>query len=108
MEAVFEDEDAQAFMELVADRLMTEAQLARKLILDSIDPITALGDEFTFERREPSPYYISLEVPDICAQVDLIEAWKITKLDMEACAQVLEHDNSLVATLEFIETRSAG
>jgi hypothetical protein len=83
----------------VSDQLLTEEQMAREIILGAIDPIIALGDPFRFEEREPDDFYISIDVPEPWAQVDLARAWEVARLDAEACRLVLEHDHSLEATL---------
>ena len=103
----FDDDEAESLLELLCGNLRTEEEMARKLILDAIDPVIALGDEFTFEEREPGDFYISLEVPDIGAQVDLIIAWQVAQLDAKACALTLEHDHSLEATLRVFSNSLA-
>jgi hypothetical protein len=46
------DQDVKALIE-VSDVLRTEEQIAREIILDAIDPITASGPRFCFDDREP-------------------------------------------------------
>jgi hypothetical protein len=82
-----------------SDQLRTEEQMAREIILNAIDPIIALGEPFRFEERDPDDFYISIDVPGPCAQVDLGKAWQVARLDAEACRLTLEHDHSLEATL---------
>jgi hypothetical protein len=43
-----------------------------------------LGNPFEFEDRPGDEFYVSAEVPGIGAQVDLAEAWRISKLDAAA------------------------
>jgi hypothetical protein len=70
------DDDLKALLS-VSDQLRTEEQMAREIILNAIDPIIALGDPFRFERREPDDFYISIDVPGPCDQVDLAEALEV-------------------------------
>jgi hypothetical protein len=92
------DDDLKALL-CVSDQLRTEEQMAREIILNAIDPIIALGDPFRFERRELDDFYISIDVPEPWAQVDLAKAWAVAQLDAEACRLTLEYDHSLEATL---------
>jgi hypothetical protein len=92
------DDDLRALLG-VSDQLRTEEQMAREIILNAIDPIIALGDPFRFEKREHNDFYISIDVPEPWAQVDLAKAWEVARLDAEACRLTLEYDHSLEATL---------
>jgi hypothetical protein len=92
------DDDLKALLR-ASDQLRTEEQMKREIILNAIDPIIALGDPFRFEEREPDDFYISIDVPEPWAQVDLAKAWEVARLDAEACRLVLEQDHSLEATL---------
>jgi hypothetical protein len=92
------DDDLKALL-CGSDQLRTEEQMAREIILNAIDPIIALGDQFRFEEREHNDCYIGIDVPDPWAQVDLARAWEVARLDAEACRLTLEQDHSLEATL---------
>jgi hypothetical protein len=92
------DEDVMELL-LVSGKLKTPEQIIRQFVLDAIDPIDATGPTFIWEVRPDNPMYISLEVPDRYAKVDLARAVKISKLDASACALVLERDHSTEATL---------
>jgi hypothetical protein len=92
------DDDLKALLS-VSDQLRTEEQMAREIILNAIDPIIALGDPFRFEEREPDDFYISIDVPGPCDQVDLAKALEVAQLDAKACQLTLEEDHSLEATL---------
>ena len=46
------DDDLKALL-CVSDQLYGEEEMARKIILDLIDPVIALGEPFSFEDREP-------------------------------------------------------
>jgi hypothetical protein len=92
------DDDVKALLG-VSDLLRTEEQLMREIILGAIDPIIASGPPFRFEEREPNQFYISIDVPGPCAQVDLGEAWEVARLDAEACRVTLEYDHSLEGTM---------
>jgi hypothetical protein len=92
------DDDLKALL-AVSDQLRTEEQMAREIILNAIDPIIALGLPFRFEEREPNDFYISIDVPDSCAQVDLAQAWEVAQQDAKACQLTLEHDHSFEATM---------
>src|SRR2546425_1128936 len=83
------DDDLKALLG-VSDQLRTEEQMAREIILNAIDPIIALGEPFRFEERDPDDFYISIDVPGPCAQVDLGKAWQVARLDAEACRVTLE------------------
>jgi len=76
-----------------------EEMMVREFVLNAIDPVIPLGEPFIFEKREPSEYYISLQVPGIGDRVDLSRAREIAQQDARACQLVLEHDHSLAATL---------
>jgi hypothetical protein len=85
---------------LVSNKVRTREQLMRRAVLDWIDPIIPSGAEFEFEDRpEGDEMWISLEVPDSGATVDLARAWRVAQADAKACALVLERDHSLEATL---------
>jgi hypothetical protein len=86
------DDDLKALL-CVSDQLYGEEQMAREIILDLIDPVSALGEPFSFEDRE------GLEVPLPWAQVDLGKAWEVARSDAEACRLTLEEDHSIEATL---------
>jgi hypothetical protein len=88
------DDDLRALLGL-SDLLKTEAQMLREMVLDAIDPIVPLGERFKFEKREASPFYISLEVPEPSARVDLAVAWEVAQKDAKACQLVLESDPSV-------------
>jgi hypothetical protein len=92
------DDDLKALLS-VSDQLRTEEQMGREIILNAIDPIIALGDPFRFERREPDDFYISIDVPGPCDQVDLAKALEVAQLDARACKLTLQYDHSLEATL---------
>jgi hypothetical protein len=92
------DDDLKALLS-VSDQLRTEEQMARDIILGAIDPVIAFGPRFRFEEREPDDFYISIDVPGPCDQVDLAEAWEVAQLDARACQLTLEEDHSLEATL---------
>ena len=83
----------------ISGKLRTREELMRKLVLDAIDPAIPLGPQFEFEGRPDDPMYLSLEVPDSNAQVDLAQAWTIAQLDAQAASLVLNRDNSLAATI---------
>jgi hypothetical protein len=100
------DEDLKALLG-VCDQLRTEEQMAREIILNAIDPIIALGEPFRFEEREPDDFYISNDVPEPCAQVDLALAWQVAQLDARACGLLLEEDYSLEAALEVFRNTIA-
>jgi hypothetical protein len=92
------DDDVKALLG-VSDLLRTEEQMARDIILGAIDPVIAFGPRFRFEEREPDDFYISIDVPGPCDQVDLAKAWEVARLDAEACRLTLEYDDGLGATL---------
>jgi hypothetical protein len=92
------DEDVEELLR-VSGRVRTKEELMRKAVLDAIDPMIAGGPEFEFEDRPRDERWISLEVPDSSAKVDLAVAWRVAQLDARACALVLERDHSLQATL---------
>jgi hypothetical protein len=92
------DPDVVEFL-VMSGKLRSREELMRKFVLDAIDPIIALGDEFIFQQREDRDDYISLEVPDSTAQCDLAVAWKVAVLDARACSIVLDRDDSFDATL---------
>jgi hypothetical protein len=92
------DDDLKALI-AVSDQLRTEEQMVREIILNAIDAIIALGPRFRFEEREPSDFYISIDVAGPCAQVDLALAWEVAQLDARACQLTLEHDDGRDATL---------
>jgi hypothetical protein len=54
----------------LCDQLLTEEQMRRRIILETIDPIIPCGDLFTFKQREPSELFISPEVPKPYDRVD--------------------------------------
>ena len=84
----------------VSGKLRSRDQIMRKLVLDAIDPAIPMGREFEFEPRPHNdPMYLSLEVPDSGAQVDLAHAWTIAQLDAQASARILDRDDSLAATV---------
>jgi hypothetical protein len=86
------DDDLKALL-CGSDQLYGEEEMARKIILDLIDPVIALGEPFSFEDRD------SLEAPLPWAQVDLAKAWEVARSDAEACRLTLEEDHSVEATL---------
>jgi hypothetical protein len=43
--------------------------------------------------------YISLDVPESGATVDLAVAWRVAQADVRACSSVLQRDHSFDATL---------
>ena len=92
------DPDLIELLEL-SGKLRTREELMRQIVLDAVDPVIAVGSEFIFEQREDRDDYISLEIPDRNAQVDLAIAWTVAQLDARACALVLETDHSLAATI---------
>jgi hypothetical protein len=73
--------------------LPSEQQMAREIILNAVDPITATGPRFSFDDREP------FDVPHPCARVDLARAWTEARRDAEACRDLLDDDASLHAAL---------
>jgi len=73
--------------------------MTKQIILNTIDPFIPFGNPFEFEDRPDDEFYVSAEVPGIGAQVDLAEAWRISKLDAAAVKLTLEYDHSLEATL---------
>jgi hypothetical protein len=82
---------------VLSDRLSTEEQMARELILRVIDPIIPTGDLFKFKEREADG--ISPNVPKPWDRVDLARAWQIAQQDAQACQLVLRRDHSLEASL---------
>jgi hypothetical protein len=66
---------------------------------DDVKALLGVSPPFRFEAREPNDFYISIDVPGPCAQVDLAQAWEIAQLDARACQLTLEHDHSFEATL---------
>jgi hypothetical protein len=85
---------------MISGKVKTEAEMMRKAMLDAIDPVNARGPEFEFETRpDGDEMWISLEVPESGATVDLAVAWTVAQLDARACALVLERDGSVEATL---------
>jgi hypothetical protein len=93
----FDGEEAQILSAFCSDWL-TEEEMARKLILDAIDPIVALGPPYRFPQRPSDELFIG-EVPRPYLQVDLLKAWSATEKDATACRLVLEHDDSTEALL---------
>jgi hypothetical protein len=90
---------------LVSGRVMTEEQMKRKIILRALDPMIPSGLPFEFEDRpEDDPTYLSLEVPEIGADVDLAVAWQYAQQDAAAGALILEQDNSLAATIRVYKS----
>jgi hypothetical protein len=87
------DDDLKALLS-VSDQLRTEEQMAREIILNAIDPVIAFGPRFRFEEREPDDFYISIDVPGPCDQVDLAKALEVAQLDAKACQLTLEEDHS--------------
>jgi hypothetical protein len=92
------DDDLKALLS-VSDQLQTEEQMAREIILNAIDPIIAFGPRFRFEEREPNDFYISIDVPGPCDQVDLAKALEVAQLDARACKLTLQYDHLFEATL---------
>ena len=92
------DDDLRDLLE-VCDLWRTEEEMMREMLLNAIDPITPLGDRFVFEKREPNDFYVSLEVPEPGAQVDLGVACEVAQKDAKACQLVLESDPSLEAVI---------
>jgi hypothetical protein len=92
------DDDLSELLGL-CDQLLTEEQMRRRIILETIDPIIPCDDLFTFNQREPSELFISPEVPGPFDRVDLAVAWQVAQADARACRLVLERDHSLEATL---------
>jgi hypothetical protein len=92
------DDDLSELLGL-CDQLLTEEQMRRRIILETIDPIIPCGDLFTFKQREPSELFISPEVPKPFDRVDLAVAWQVAQADARACRLVLERDHSLAASL---------
>src|SRR5262245_33577371 len=69
----------------LCDQLLSEKQMRRRIILETIDPIIPCGDLFTFKQREPSELFISSEVPKPYDRVDLAVAWQVAQADAMAC-----------------------
>jgi hypothetical protein len=92
------DDDLEELL-LISGKLRTREQIIREIVLREIDPIIPLGPEFEFEERPDEEDYISLEVPDSGARVDLAVAWQVAQLDAPACTIILERDHSLAASL---------
>jgi hypothetical protein len=84
---------------VLSNRLRTEEQMVRELILRVIDPIIPTGDLFEFKQREPSDLFISSDVPRPWDRVDLARAWQVAQQDAQACQLVLERDHSIEASL---------
>jgi hypothetical protein len=92
------DDDLEELL-FISGKLKSREQIMREILLRAIDPAIPLGPEFEFEVRPEEEDYISLEVPDSGAKVDLAIAWQVAKLDAQACALVLDRDDSTAATL---------
>jgi hypothetical protein len=100
IEISFEDlDDDVKDLLVVSDLLRTEEQIVREMILEAIDPIIPTGPLFLFEPREPSEFYISIDVPSPSARVDLAQALEVARLDAVACRLTLEQDHSLEGTI---------
>jgi hypothetical protein len=76
-------------------RAIAEAEID---LLAGMDPIQATGEEFIFPMR-CGPHWISGEVPEPFANVDLRRAWDVAQGDAHACRRVLETDSSIEASL---------
>jgi len=81
----------------LCDQLLTEDQMRRRIILETIDPIIPTGGLFRF--KECGPDGISREVPKPFDRTDLAVAWQIAQADAMACRLVLERDHSIEASL---------
>ena len=79
------------------DQLLSEEQMRRRIILETIDPIIPTGDLFRF--KECGPDGISPEVPKPYDRVDLAVAWQVAQADAKACRLMLERDHSIEASL---------
>jgi hypothetical protein len=77
----------------LSQMLRSEEEMAREIILDALDPITASGPRFCFDDREP------LDVPHPCAQVDLARAWTEAQADVVACRDLMEADSGVEVAL---------
>jgi hypothetical protein len=54
-----------------------------------------LGDPFEFGERPDDAWFISPEVPEAHAQVDLMRAWEVAQADGRACRLVLDGDAAI-------------
>jgi len=108
----YEDEDCPITYLSERDRKLIEAvkfmwgisvrevcEMARGIILREMDPIEADGEPFVFPTGSRCDSWISPEVPEFNAKVDLLEAWAVAERDASACRQVLEHNHSMGATI---------
>jgi hypothetical protein len=71
--------------------------MARAFIRSEMDPIHATGEPFVFGGEVPDPY----------ANVDLLEALRVTGRDARACEVTLEVDGSTEATLAVLRNSIA-
>jgi hypothetical protein len=70
-----------------------EGSWIQRFYLDCGSP--PLGDRFEFGERPNDDFYISPEVPDAYAQVDLARAFEVAQLDARACRLVLDGDPAI-------------